>query len=631
MFKTLKLYTGQIINPDEIIPEFIRFGYRRQEQVLEEGEFSYKGEVLDIYPVTFECPIRIVLDFNKISSIHTIDLSSNKIIWVHQLVIILPINKAYHRQISAFNEDLPLNLFVELQKGDYVVHVKHGIGRYLAKESLPTAQGQKDFYVLEYANKEKLFVPVTDAHLIQKFISFKGKHPKLNRLGTKEWKAVKKRVKKGIRTIALGLLEAQAKRLIKEGFAFSKDTPWQAQFEKGFIFKETPGQIKASQDVKKDLESKHPMDRLLCGDVGYGKTEVAMRASFKAVMDNKQVAILVPTTLLAEQHYQNFSKRLQDFPVNVKMLSRFISSAQENKIIEGLKNHTVDIVIGTHRLLSQDIIFKDLGLLVIDDEQRFGVKAKEKIKSFKLSVDILTLSATPIPRTLYMGLMGAKDISVINTPPQNRLAVATYVVEYDKEIIKQAITKELNRGGQVFYIHNRIEDIESVYERIRVMVPEKTNIAYAHGRMTEHTLEEIMLGFFNHKIDCLVSTTIIESGIDVPSCNTIIVDDAHTFGLCDLHQLRGRVGRFNRKAYAYFLIPDSEILLPLQRKRLETIKEYSELGSGFRIAMEDLEIRGAGNLLGFQQHGFIQSVGFDLYCRLIKETITLLKEGKTDS
>jgi len=405
------------------------------------------------------------------------------------------------------------------------------------------------------------------------------------------------------------------------GFSFSQDNDWQKQFEATFPYKETPDQIKTTSQVKADMESSKPMDRLLCGDVGYGKTEVAMRAAFKATMDNKQVAFLVPTTILAEQHYQNFNQRLKEFPINIQLLCRFKTEAQQKDIIEGLKNKTVDIVIGTHRLLSDDISFKDLGLVIIDEEQRFGVRAKEKLKALRLTSDILTLTATPIPRTLYMSLMEAKDLSVINTPPQNRLPIKTIVVEYDEDLIRQAIIRELGRKGQVYFLHNCIRDIEKIKNKISRVLPAHIKLAIAHGQMPAKVLEKVMSDFLEARIDVLVCTMIIGSGIDIPNVNTIIVNNAHNFGLSDLHQLRGRVGRFDRPAFAYFLTPKNEILDTEAKKRLKALGEYSQLGSGFNIAMEDLEIRGAGNLLGIEQHGFITAVGFDLYCRLLREAI----------
>jgi len=411
-------------------------------------------------------------------------------------------------------------------------------------------------------------------------------------------------------------------RLSVPGFTYSPDTDWQKQFEATFPYTETPGQIKATQEVKADMESPKPMDRLLCGDVGYGKTEVAMRASFKALMDNKQVAYLVPTTILAEQHYQNFSQRLRDFPINIQMLSRFKTKAEQEEIVRGIAEGTVDIVIGTHRLLSDDVKFKELGLVIIDEEQRFGVRAKEKLKALRLACDVLTLTATPIPRTLYMGLMDAKDLSVINTPPQNRLPIKTIVVEYDENLIRQAILRELDRKGQVYFVHNHIQDIEKVKEKIVKLLPSNIKIAIGHGQTPTKVLEKVMLDFLKAKIDVLVCTMIIESGIDIPNVNTIIVNNAQHFGLSDLHQLRGRVGRFDKPAYAYYMVPKREMLDTDAKRRLEAIQEFSELGAGFKIAMEDLEIRGAGNLLGVEQHGFIAAVGFDLYCRLLREAIS---------
>lgn len=625
-FKSLKLYPGQEIDLDCLISILVSFGYQRHSYCAEEGDFSRRGEIIDVYPATFEYPLRISLDFDKIESISSYDIGHNKVIYSHELVIILPRQRGYRSRLTKFNEEFPLNLFVDLKKGDLVVHNQHGVGIYEGMQKLPAPGGRRDHFCIEYANKEKLFVPAESGHLIQKYIGIKGRRPKVNRLGSKEWLTVKNRVKKGIETAALELLKTQAERSVASGFAFSMDTDWQDEFEKTFPYAETPDQAKALVEVKKDMESRHPMDRLLCGDVGYGKTEVALRAAFKAVMDNKQAAFLVPTTILAEQHYQNFIQRLKDFPVNIQMLSRFKSAAQQEKIISSLREGKVDIVIGTHRLLSADIVFKDLGLLIIDEEQRFGVMAKERIKSFRANVDILTLTATPIPRTLYMGLMGIKDVSMINTPPQNRMPIATYVVEYDDALIAQAIRREIARRGQVFFVHNQVYDIEKICRGLKNLMSRDARIAYAHGQMPERELENIMLGFLQRKVDCLVCTTIIESGIDMPYANTLLVNNAHTFGLPDLHQLRGRVGRFNRRAYSYFLIPRDEILTPDARRRLEAIKGYSQLGAGFELAMEDLEIRGAGNVLGYEQHGFIYSVGFDLYCRLLKEMVSSLQK-----
>ena len=627
MFKSLKLYTGATIDLDNILAALVDFGYKRQETVLEEGDFARRGEIFDIFPFAFELPIRIELNMDEVASIKTFNPVDGNPVWGHKMVIILPVKKAYAFKTAAFTEDLPLENFVDLNIGDYVVHTQHGIGRFLGLEKIKVKDKPKDHLVIEYDQQEKLYVPVDSMHLVQRYIAFQVRRPKLYRLGTKEWLKAKERARRGIRKLAWELLSLQAMRLSMPGFIYSPDTDWQKQFEATFQYTETPGQIKATQDVKADMESPKPMDRLLCGDVGYGKTEVAMRASFKALMDNKQVAYLVPTTILAEQHYQNFSQRLRDFPINIQMLSRFKTKAEQKEIVRGIAGGTVDIVIGTHRLLSDDVKFKELGLVIIDEEQRFGVRAKEKLKALRLACDVLTLTATPIPRTLYMGLMDAKDLSVINTPPQNRLPIKTVVVEYDDDLIRQAILRELDRKGQVYFVHNRIQDIEKVKEKITKLLPSNIKIAIGHGQTPTKVLEKAMLDFLKAKIDVLVCTMIIESGIDIPNVNTIIVNNAQHFGLSDLHQLRGRVGRFNKPAYAYYMVPKRETLDTDAKRRLEAIQEFSGLGAGFKIAMEDLEIRGTGNLLGVEQHGFIAAVGFDLYCRLLREAISNLKKA----
>jgi len=622
MFKSLKLYAPGSIDLEQTLSTLLDYGYKRQDSCSGEGDFSRRGGIVDIFPFSFELPIRIELDNDKVVSIRAFNPSSGEALWEHKIVIILPIKKSGVSKTRTFSEEFPLSNFIDLNIGDYVVHNQYGIGRFLGLNKIKIKDKYKDHLVIEYDRQEKLYVPVEAMHLVQKYIAFHVRRPRLYRLGGKEWLMTKERARKGIQKVAWELLSLQAMRLGAQGFAYSKDTDWQGQFETTFPYRETPGQVKAALEVKKDMESPKPMDRLLCGDVGYGKTEVAMRAAFKAMMDNKQVAYLVPTTILAEQHYQNFSLRLKDFPVNIELLCRFKTGLEQKKIIAGIARGSVDIVIGTHRLLSADVSFKDLGLVIIDEEQRFGVEAKEKLKKIKLATDVLTLTATPIPRTLYMSLMGAKDLSVINTPPQNRLPIKTIVVEYDEDLIRQAILKEINRKGQVYFLHNRIEDIEKVRGRLSKLLTADTRLAVAHGQMHPKGLEEVMSRFLKGEIDVLVCTMIIESGIDIPNVNTIIVDQAHTFGLPDMHQLRGRVGRFDRTAYAYFMIPTNEVLDSQAKKRLDAIQEHAHLGAGFNIAMEDLEIRGAGNLLGVEQHGFIQAVGFDLYCRLLRETVT---------
>lgn len=627
MFKSLKLYAGQDFDLVNAATCLLELGYKRQERILEEGEFCSRGGIIDIFPLTFECPVRIEWQLDKIVSIKSFELHSGRPLWEHQMLIVLPVKKVHPTKISAFSEDFPIDNFLDIKFGDYVVHTQHGIGRFLGIDKINIAGELKDHLVIEYDRQEKLFVPTEQMHLVQKYISFGARrHPKLSGLGTKEWLRTKQNVKKGIQKLAWELLSLQAMRMSINGFTFSKDTDWQGEFEKTFPYKDTPDQVRATQEVKKDMESIHPMDRLLCGDVGYGKTEVAMRAAFKAVMDNKQVAFLIPTTILAEQHFQNFSSRLGKFPVNVAMLSRFRSRQEQNKIIKGLGDGEVDIIIGTHRLLSSDISFKDLGLLIIDEEQRFGVKAKEYLKELKTTTDVLVLTATPIPRTLYMSLMGVKDMSVINTPPENRLSISTYVVEYDDDLARQAISKEISRKGQVYFVHNRVMDIEKIAKKVTQLSPKGARINIAHGQMETKELERVMLEFLKGNIDILVCTTIIQSGIDVPNANTLIINNADEFGLADLHQLRGRVGRFDRAAYAYFMIQRPSSLSNEAKKRMEALVEYAQLGSGFKIAMEDLEIRGAGNMLGYQQHGFIMSVGFDLYCRLLREAVGSFKK-----
>ena len=625
MFKSLKLYIGLEVDLEHLFATLVEFGYKRQEAVSEEGEFSRRGGIIDIFPVSFELPIRIELENNTILSIKTFNFSSAEILWEHKMVIILALRKPYASHATSFSEEFPLSHFVDINTGDYVVHNQYGIGRFLGFQKIKVQDKLRDHLVIEYDRQEKLYVPTESMHLVQKYIAFQVRKPKLYRLGSKEWQRTKERSRKGIQKLAWELLSLQALRLASHGHKFGVDTAWQGEFEATFPYEETPDQIKATLEVKKDMESDKPMDRLLCGDVGYGKTEVAMRAAFKTVMDNKQVAYLVPTTILAEQHYQNFNSRLKNFPFNIQMLCRFKSGAEQKIIINDIADGKVDIVIGTHRLLSDDVHFKDLGLIIIDEEQRFGVKAKEKLKKIRLTTEVLTLTATPIPRTLYMGMMGAKDLSIINTPPQNRLPIKTIVVEYNEDLMQQAVMREINRKGQVFFVHNRIHDIDKITGRLKGILPQDIRLAVAHGQMHPKALEEVMAAFLKREVDCLVCTMIIESGIDIPNANTIIINNAHTFGLSDLHQLRGRVGRFNIAAFAYLMIPRGEIMDSDAKKRLQAIQEYSHLGSGFNIAMQDLEIRGAGNLLGLEQHGFIAALGFDLYCRLLREAVANFK------
>ena len=496
---------------------------------------------------------------------------------------------------SSFKEGEKV-VFADLKAGDFVVHKNHGIGEFIGVNTITADGVTKDYIKIKYKNDDVLYVPTNQLDTIRKFVGGGERIPKVNRLGGKEWEQTKARVKKNLREVAKELIELYAKRQKVQGYAFSKDTPWQTQFENSFPYQETDDQLRCIEEVKKDMEMPKPMDRLLCGDVGYGKTEVAIRAAFKAVMDQKQVAYLVPTTVLADQQYESFKERMEEFPIRVEVLNRFKTKKEQDAIIKKLKLGEVDVVIGTHRLLSKDVEFKDLGLLIIDEEHRFGVKAKEKIKEYKTNVDVLTMTATPIPRTLHMSIVGVRDMSIIYEPPQNRKPVQTYVIEYDEEVVKEAITKELERGGQVFYLFNNVEGIERKAIEISNLVPE-AKVSYAHGKMTGSQLEDIMKEFIDGETNVLVCTTILESGIDIPNANTIIVENADRLGLAQLYQIRGRVGRSGTQAYAYITYKRAKILSEVSDKRLKAIKEFTQFGSGFKIAMRDLEIRGAGSLL----------------------------------
>jgi transcription-repair coupling factor (superfamily II helicase) len=556
--------------------------------------------------------------------------------------------KSPHAQAARSALDID---FTDLEEGDYVVHLQHGIGRYQGLTVLPIGAGRKrmnssgrspedqeggqECLVIEYAPHDaaqpppKLYVPITEAHLVSKYVGTGKARPPLNTLGGTRWAKAKAHAEHAVRDVASELLAIQAARDSQAGYAFNPDTAWQREFEGAFLFEETPDQMRAIVDTKNDMERPKPMDRLICGDVGFGKTEVGIRAAFKAVMNGKQVAVLVPTTVLAQQHYNTFRERMADYPVRIDLLSRFRTRGAQQKVVRDLAAGSIDIVIGTHRLLQGDIAFKDLGLVVIDEEQRFGVLHKEKFKMLRKLVDVLTLSATPIPRTLYLALTGARDMSTIQTPPHDRLPVETIVTQYDERLIRDAIQRELNRGGQVFFLHNRVMTIETMAQKLASLVP-NARIAVGHGQMHSDDLEEVMTQFINGEADVLLSTTIIESGLDIPNANTIIIDRADRFGLSDLYQLRGRVGRYKHQAYAYLLLPRHAGLLADVRKRLSAIKQYSTLGSGFKIAMRDLEIRGAGNLLGSEQSGHITAVGFELYCQLLKQSVSSLKGEKVN-
>ncbi|OLS34549.1 transcription-repair coupling factor [Alkalihalophilus pseudofirmus] len=555
------------------------------------------------------------------------ELPSNKLVVITEEEVYAKQKKRVQRNKQKLSNAERIKSYSELKVGDLVVHTNHGIGKYLGVETLEINGLHKDYLHLRYAGDDKLYVPVEQIDQVQKYVGSEEKDPKIYALGGNDWKKVKKRVQSSVEDIADDLIKLYAEREASKGYAYSKDGAEQADFEGTFPYQETEDQIRAVEEIKEDMEKERPMDRLLCGDVGYGKTEVAIRAAFKAIMDGKQVAILVPTTILAQQHYETIKERFSDFPINIGVLSRFRSRKEQTETLKGLKAGSVDLIVGTHRLLSKDIVFKDLGLLIVDEEQRFGVTHKEKIKQLKANIDVLTLTATPIPRTLHMSMLGVRDLSVIETPPENRFPVQTYVVEYNASLIREAIERELTRGGQVYFLYNRVEDIERMTEQISMLVPD-AKVSFAHGQMNERELESIMLDFLEGNSDVLVTTTIIETGVDIPNVNTLIINDADKMGLSQLYQIRGRVGRSNRVAYAYFTYQRDKVLTEVAEKRLQAIKEFTELGSGFKIAMRDLTIRGAGNLLGAQQHGFIESVGFDLYSQMLKEAIEERKGDK---
>ncbi len=518
--------------------------------------------------------------------------------------------------------------FTELTPGDYIVHENHGLGIYKGIEKIEVDKITKDYIKIEYGGGGVLYVLATGVDVIQKYSGSEGRKPKLNKLNSIEWKNTKAKVRSAVKDVAKDLVELYAQRQQKLGFQFSSDTVWQKEFEEAFPYEETDDQLNAIEATKKDMESNRIMDRLVCGDVGYGKTEIAIRAAFKAVADGKQVVVLVPTTILAQQHYNTLVQRMMDFPVSIDVLSRFRTAAEQKRTLERLKKGSLDIIVGTHRVLSTDVKFKNLGLLIVDEEQRFGVGHKEKIKKFKKDVDVLTLTATPIPRTLHMSLVGIRDMSVLDEPPVDRQPIQTYVLEHNDEIIREAIIRELARGGQVYYVYNRVNGIDEVANTVAKLVPD-ANVAFAHGQMNEHTLEKIMFEFISGEIDVLVSTTIIETGLDISNVNTMIIDDADRLGLSQLYQLRGRVGRSNRTAYAFLMYKRDKMLKEIAEKRLHAIKEFTELGSGFKIAMRDLEIRGAGNLLGEEQSGHMEAVGYDLYCKMLNEAVKAVK-GDTE-
>lgn len=618
-------------NREDLLELLVQMNYEKTDYVAKPGEYAMRGGIMDIYPLTYRMPVRLEFRVDGLVSIRDFSPSDGNTLAHFDEVFLIPVTDTFAKKLAQkakeFADYEPVDESKSLRPGDYIVHLKYGIGRFLGMKTLQIKGERRKHLAIEYANREILYLEHGEP--LERYIGGEGRAPRLTKLHGKEWERLKEKTQKAVSEVAGQMLDIQATRAVEKGFAFPKDHPWQKTFEDEFPYEETQDQEKAVAEAKKDMESLRPMDRLIAGDVGYGKTEVAIRAAFKAVMGGKQVAVLVPTTVLAEQHYHVLKKRMKNYPVAVEVLSRFRSKKEQTGIVASVKNGTTDIVIGTHRLLSRDIEFKNLGLLIIDEEQRFGVKHKEKMKQFRATIDVLTLTATPIPRTLYMSLVGVRDMSAINTPPKSRLPVETYVMEYSDQRICEAFDREIKRGGQLYFIHNRVASIAKVYAHLHEMMPH-VRFGVAHGQMDPHELEQVMEGFLEHKVDCLVATNIVESGIDIPNVNTIFVNRADLFGLADLYQLRGRVGRYTekRQAYAYFMVPPNWVMPKDAEKRLAAIERFTELGSGFKIALEDLEIRGAGNLLGHEQSGFIHAVGFDLYCRMLRKAIEEQKKTR---
>ncbi len=637
MIQSLHFAVGEEVVLEERLRALGDLGYQREHAASQPAYYTHRGGVLDVFPWGFSFPVRVEFMDNTVESIYSFDPASGSLLEPHKMVVILATTERQAaRRWKKFEwtwGERPIQPFVDIDPGDLVVHVSHGIGKFRGVEKLSISGAKpKPHLIVEYQDDEKLYVPLDDLNLVQRYVApgVSASKIKLSKLGSNTWVKIREKAREGIVSYAHVLLEMQARREILQGFRFDRRTEWESQLEESFPYEETPDQEKAIREVIADMAGTKPMDRLICGDVGYGKTEIAVRAIFRAITNGKQAAFLVPTTLLAEQHFETFSERFKPFPVRVEMLSRFQTAAEQARIVRAAVSGEADLVIGTHRMLSGDMAFKNLGLVVIDEEQKFGVRHKDRLKKFRLMVDVLTLTATPIPRTLYLSLVGGKDMSVVNTPPKNRVPIKARVLPYDEGLIQKSIRLEIERKGQVFFVHNRVENITQIAQKIMELVPE-ARIAVAHGQMPSKTLEDIMHRFIHGEVDVLVSTTIIESGIDIPNANTLIVNRADAFGLAELYQLKGRVGRYNREAYAYFLIPKGHVTTADSDKRLNAIERHSYLGSGFSIAMEDLEIRGAGNLLGTEQSGFVMSVGFDLYCRLLKDAIdTLQSQSKPE-
>ena len=612
--------TGEVERLADIFSEYsvsFRLGSRTRGGESYADETSYfAGEVLTTTLAKAYVPEGVVLPEANLAILGARDLFDES-----ESVVSRP--QRHKSKVSAFLSD-----FRDLQVGDYVVHVEHGIGQYQGLKEINQGDGNAEFMLLEYAEGARLYVPLTRLDLVQKYRSSEGAKPPLSHLGTATWAKTKARVRKAMKDMADELLKLYAERKTAEGHAFPSDNEWMREFEDAFEYSETDDQDLAITDVKRDMESTQPMDRLLCGDVGYGKTEIAMRAAFKAVTDNKQVAVLAPTTVLAFQHSETFKQRFAAFPVTIEMISRFRTPKQQKEILQKVEAGKVDVLIGTHRLLSKDVKFADLGLLVVDEEQRFGVRHKERLKQMRKQVDVLTMSATPIPRTLHMSLVGLRDMSVIETPPKDRIAIQTVVASWDEKLIQSAIEQELDRGGQVYFVHNRVDSIWEIAAKLQELVP-RARVIVGHGQMSEGELEKVMLNFMHHESDILVSTTIIENGLDIPLCNTILINRADRLGLSELYQLRGRVGRSDRRAYAYLMLPAEIELTPVARRRLAALKEFSDLGAGFKIAALDLELRGAGNLLGGEQSGHIEAIGFELYTQMLDRAVREMKGEAT--
>jgi transcription-repair coupling factor (superfamily II helicase) len=572
------------------------------------------GETHKEIPSNFSMPLGFIHQGFIINSLNTIVVSHHEIFGQY----------AVRRRIRAVRTTSAVETFLDLEPGDYVVHISHGIGKFRGIKTFEKNGSLSEYLSIEYADKAMIHVPVQNIAFVQKYVGTMQRRPRLSTIGSKKWLHQKEKVEKAVEDLASELIEIQARRHAIGGIAFGPDSTWHKEFEESFLYQETPDQITASEQIKADMQQPVPMDRLLCGDVGYGKTELAMRAAFKAVENGKQVAVLVPTTVLCIQHGRTFTERFADFPFVIEILNRFKTPAEAKDIVRRTKQGKVDILIGTHRILSDDVGFKDLGLVIIDEEQRFGVEHKEKLKKLRVNIDVLTMTATPIPRTLHLSLLGLRDISSLTTPPLDRRSITTTVCRYDKELLRKAVIREMNRQGQVFFLHNRVHSIHKMADEVQAVMPD-ARIAIGHGQMAKHELEQTMMDFVMGKVDVLVCTTIIESGLDIPNANTILINNADRFGLAELHQLRGRVGRYKHRAFAYMFLPQSRPITPIAAKRLKAIEEYSELGAGFRIALRDLEIRGAGNILGAEQSGHIHTVGYEMYCKLLSDAVKRLR------